>query len=138
MATNRVVKTSGHMWWNTTHCRWDSPTQSDEAVEMFPGLAGSHPVTTHVMERDALSQETPVATKQVVETSKGREKGSECGDTPTSNDATIVATHCHLGFGLSETVRRGCGDVPRTGRQPSSHNPCCGTQRIVVVQSVQT
>ena len=59
-ATDWVVETSSHMQWNTTHCRWDSPMQSDEAVEMFPGLAGSHPAMTHVMERDVLSHEVSV------------------------------------------------------------------------------
>ena len=54
MTTNWVVETSGHKWWNTTHCRWDSPIRSSD-----------------------------------------------------------------------------CGDVPRIGRQPSSHNPCCGTRRVV-------
>ena len=27
-------------------------------VDVFPGLAGSHPATTHVVERDVLSQQT--------------------------------------------------------------------------------
>ena len=33
-------------------------SQSDEAVEMIPGLADSHPATTHVVKRDALSPGT--------------------------------------------------------------------------------
>ena len=32
-------------------------THSQVTVEMFPGSAGGHPATTHVVEHDVLSQE---------------------------------------------------------------------------------
>ena len=61
--TPHAVETSGHMWWNATgggtrRIVVGTLLCSQEAVEMFPGLAGDHPATTHVVEGGVLSQET--------------------------------------------------------------------------------
>ena len=105
MTTNWVVETSSRRQWNTTHCCWDFSTQLGgcEDVEMFPGLAGDHPATTCVVERDALSQET---------TCGGIRRIQRTGKQPSDWQVAI---------GLASSHQPTCSETNQIGKQPSTH-----------------
>ena len=66
-----------------------------------------------------------------------REGGRFAAGVSRSNQL-VVETSSHMQWNTTccrwdpPTQSSDCGDVPRIGRWPSSHNPCCGTRHIVV------